>query len=129
MAGWTVAETWQGPRYSPVRDTISDLQAATATHVWSPIVCFAAGGLGTFCFAVFGLRRAVPGWGVAIFVLRPARVAWPFLFLLSEDERHEHLGRAPVRRVGLGELLGQVALLDGRAVDEVDPGKGHGDKP
>ncbi len=158
MAAWTVAETWQGSRYSPVRDTISDLQAATAPHVWFPIACFAAGGLGTFCFAVFGLRpalagagkvashapwvlglstlalgnsfplipcrladpgctvhrqlsspggltdaivagvalsvlaftpaplwqrlSAVPGWGVAKFVLRPARVACPLLFLL-----------------------------------------------
>jgi hypothetical protein len=46
-AGWVVAETWQGPRYSPLTDTISDLQAATAPHAWFPIVCFAAGGLGT----------------------------------------------------------------------------------
>ena len=35
-AGWVIAETWQGPRYSPVTDTISDLQAATAPHVWFP---------------------------------------------------------------------------------------------
>jgi hypothetical protein len=59
MAGWAIAETWQGPRYSPVNDTISDLQAATAPHTWFPIACFAVGGLGTFGFAVFGLRPAL----------------------------------------------------------------------
>jgi Protein of unknown function (DUF998) len=59
MAGWLITETWQGPRYSPVSDTISDMQAATAPHVWFPVVCFALGGVGTFCFAVFGLRPAL----------------------------------------------------------------------
>lgn len=62
-AGWVVAETWQGPRYSPLTDTISDLQAATAPHVWFPILCFAVGGLGIFGFAVFGLR---PAWAGAV---------------------------------------------------------------
>jgi len=61
-AGWVVTETWQGPRYSPLADTISDMQASGAPHVWFPIVCFAAGGLGTFGFALFGLRTA---WGQA----------------------------------------------------------------
>jgi hypothetical protein len=65
MAGWLIAETWQGPRYSPVNDTISDLQAATAPHAWFPIACFAVGGLGTFGFAVFGLRPALAGAGKA----------------------------------------------------------------
>jgi hypothetical protein len=59
MAGWLIAETWQGPRYSSIKYTISDLQAATAPHVWFPITCFAIGGIGTFCFAVFGLRPAL----------------------------------------------------------------------
>ncbi len=63
--GWVVAETWQGPRYSPVTDTISDLQAATAPHVWFPVLCFAIGGLGTFGFAIFGLRPALKGAGSA----------------------------------------------------------------
>lgn len=60
-AGWVIAETWQGPRYSPVTDTISDMQAATAPHVWFPVVFFAVGGLGTFGFAIFGLRPALAG--------------------------------------------------------------------
>jgi Protein of unknown function (DUF998) len=59
MAGWLIAETWQGPRYSVVADTISDMQAATAPRVWFIVTCFAIGGVGTFCFAVFGLRPAL----------------------------------------------------------------------
>lgn len=62
-AGWVIAETWQGPRYGLIQDTISDMQARTAPHVWFPIVCFAVGGLGTFGFAVFGLRPALDGAG------------------------------------------------------------------
>ncbi len=62
-AGWVIAETWQGPRYSPFADTISDLQARTAPHVWFPIACFAIGALGTFGFAVFGLRPSLAGAG------------------------------------------------------------------
>jgi hypothetical protein len=63
LAGWLIAETWQGPRYSPVKYDISDLQAATAPHAWFPIACFAIGGLGTAAFAVFGLRPALAGAG------------------------------------------------------------------
>jgi len=62
-AGWVIAETWQGPRYGLIQDTISDMQARTAPHVWFPIVCFAVGGLGTFGFAVFGLRPVLSGAG------------------------------------------------------------------
>ena len=59
MAGWLIAETWQGPRYSPIRYTISDMQAATAPHAWFIITCFYLGGLGTFGFAIFALRPAL----------------------------------------------------------------------
>ncbi|MGD0194686.1 MAG: DUF998 domain-containing protein [Candidatus Dormibacteria bacterium] len=62
-AGWVIAESWQGPTYSPIADTISDMQARTAPHVWFPIACFALGALGTFGFAVFGLRPALSGAG------------------------------------------------------------------
>jgi len=58
-AGWLISGTWQGPKYSSIKYTISDMQAATAPHVWFPIVCFAIGGLGTLLFAVFGLRPAL----------------------------------------------------------------------
>jgi hypothetical protein len=67
-AGWVITETWQGPTYNPITDTISDMQAANAPHVWFPIICFAIGSLGTFGFAVFGLRPALCKAGkVAIF--------------------------------------------------------------
>ncbi len=67
-AGWVIPELWQGPRYGPVQDTISDMQAATAPHVWFPVLCFGIGALGTFGFAVFGLRPALAGAGkVAVF--------------------------------------------------------------
>ena len=59
MAGWLIAETWQGPRYSSIKYTISDLQAATAPHAWFVISCFAIGGIASFLFAVFGLRPAL----------------------------------------------------------------------
>jgi Protein of unknown function (DUF998) len=62
-AGWVITETWQGPRYGPIQDSISDMQASTAPHVWFPIVCFAVGALGTFGFVVFGLRPALAGAG------------------------------------------------------------------
>jgi Protein of unknown function (DUF998) len=62
-AGWLITETWQGPGYSVISSTVSDMQAATAPHAWFPIACFAAGGIGTFCFAVFGLRPALAGAG------------------------------------------------------------------
>jgi hypothetical protein len=62
-AGWVVTELWQGPRYSPVNDTISDMQASTAPHVWFPIAAFALAAVATFAFAVFGLRPALAGAG------------------------------------------------------------------
>ncbi len=64
-AGWAVSEMWQGPRYSPIADSISDMQARTAPHAWFPIACFALAGIGTFAFAVFGLRPAIAGVGRA----------------------------------------------------------------
>ena len=58
-----------GGLYSPVKYSISDLQAASAPHAWFPIACFALGGLGTFAFVVFGLRPALAGAGtVAAYV-------------------------------------------------------------
>ena len=39
------------------------------------------------------------------------------------------ISSSPVGRVGIGELHGQVPLLDGRAVGEVDPGHDHGGEP
>ncbi len=58
MVGWIATETWQSPRYNAMTETISDMQAATAPHVWFPIMCFAIGGLASFGFVIFGLRPA-----------------------------------------------------------------------
>ncbi len=75
-AGWAITEIWQGPKYSLITDTISDTQASTAPHVWFPIACFALAGVGTFAFAVFGLRPALSAAG---------KVAWfaPWLLAFS----------------------------------------------
>ena len=62
-AGWAVTESWQGRGYNPVNDTISDMQASTAPHVWFPIASFALAAIATFAFAVFGLRPALAGAG------------------------------------------------------------------
>jgi hypothetical protein len=79
-AGWVIAETWQGPRYGPIQDTISDMQAATAPHAWFPILCFAFGALGTFGFAVFGLRPALAEAG-AVAAFAPWMLAFSALAL------------------------------------------------
>ncbi|WP_207346289.1 DUF998 domain-containing protein [Arthrobacter sp. E3] len=57
--GWLITQTWQGPAYSTIKNSISDMQAATAPHAWFPIACFAAGALGTFGFVLFGLRPSL----------------------------------------------------------------------
>jgi hypothetical protein len=78
LAGWVVTQAWQGPHYSWLTDSISDMQAATAPHVWFPIACFASGGLGSFAFLVFGLRPSLAAadrlarwapWAVAVAAL------------------------------------------------------------
>jgi hypothetical protein len=79
-AGWLIAETWQGPTYSPIADTISDMQAQTAPHVWFPIACFALGALGGFGFALFGLRPALAGAG-KVAVKAPWLLAFALLAL------------------------------------------------
>jgi len=68
MAGWVISETWQAPGYSAFANTISDMQALNAPHVWFPIVCFAVGGVGSFCFLIFGLRPTLaPAGAVAAY--------------------------------------------------------------
>ena len=60
-AGWLIAETWQGPTYSPIADTISDMQAQTAPHVWFPIACFASGQSGASASPCSACGRPSPG--------------------------------------------------------------------
>ena len=74
MAGWLIAETWQGPRYSPVHNTISDLQAATAPHAWFPSPASPSAASAGCGFAVFGLRPALA---------RAGQVAWYAPWMLA----------------------------------------------
>src|SRR5579862_3695151 len=61
------------------------------------------------------VERERVGSGAGDRELRELRELLPF----SEDARQEHPGRALVDRVAVRELLGQEALLDRRAVEEV----------
>ncbi len=63
IAGVFIPVVWQGPTYSAFQDTISDMEAMTAPYAWFPLACFVVGGLGTFAFAVFGLRPALAAAG------------------------------------------------------------------
>jgi len=54
--GWALAETWQGPSYSWITNSISDMQAANAPHAWFPILALALGGIGSFLFVAVALR-------------------------------------------------------------------------
>jgi hypothetical protein len=66
MLGWLAAEAWQPRGYSWLSNTIGDMQAATAPHVWLLVLCFAVGGAGSFCFLIFGLRPTLrPAGAVA----------------------------------------------------------------
>jgi hypothetical protein len=91
-----------------LNDTISDLQAATAPHAWFPIACFAVGGLGTFGFAVFGLRPALVGAGKA------AQYA-PWIICSSAVTRLPTAGTARNRRSGLGRPLWEMQPGDADA--------------
>jgi hypothetical protein len=115
LAGWLAAEAWQGPRYSPVTDTISDLQAATAPHHWFPIACFAAGGLGTFGFAVLGLRPALAGAG------RTARAA-PWLLACSALALGNSFPLIPCRLADLGCTAHHQLYSPGGLTDAVVSG-------
>lgn len=61
---WIAAATWQGPRYSTVSDTISDMYAVTAPHGMILVVVLTVCGAATIGFALFSvlalLRRG--GW-------------------------------------------------------------------
>lgn len=63
VVGWLLAGLWQGPNYSAVDHTISDMYAVGAPHAAFLIVCVTLGGLGTVLFAFFGLRPALRAAG------------------------------------------------------------------
>jgi len=55
IASTLVAASWQGTRYSPIKDSISDLYAVAAPHAVYIIVIFTLCGAATILFALFAL--------------------------------------------------------------------------
>ena len=64
VVSWVAAATWQGPRYSTVAHSISDMYAETAPHAAFLIVVFTLCGAATIAFAFGAVRRALRpgGW-------------------------------------------------------------------
>ena len=63
LASWLVASSWQGPDYSPLAHSISDMYAVTAPHAWLLVLCLTLCGIGTALFALLGLRPALQDAG------------------------------------------------------------------
>ena len=62
VASWLVAASWQGPRYSVLAHSISDMYAVTAPHASFLIVAFTDCGAATILFALFSVRPVLrPG--------------------------------------------------------------------
>jgi hypothetical protein len=59
VVGWLLAGLWQGPRYSVIEHTISDMYADGAPHAAFLIVCVTLGGIGSVLFAWLALRPAL----------------------------------------------------------------------
>jgi hypothetical protein len=63
VLSWLVAALWQGPRYSAVAHSVSDMYAVGAPHAWFLIVVLTATGAMTIVFALWALRPALRGGG------------------------------------------------------------------
>ena len=65
---WGLASNWQGPRYSTVAHSISDMYAETAPHAIFLIVVFTLCGAATIGFALGPVRRALRpgGWTATV---------------------------------------------------------------
>lgn len=96
VASWLLAASWQGPRYSALAHTISDLSAVTAPHAMVLVVIITVCGAATMGFA---LRSVWP-------TLRPGgwRAATGSVLLTLSI-------------VGLGDLLSPVERLACRMAD------------
>jgi hypothetical protein len=55
VASWLVAASWQGPHYSVLRHSISDMYAVTAPHGSFLVVAFTDFGAATILFALFSV--------------------------------------------------------------------------
>jgi hypothetical protein len=68
VVSWLIAQAWQGPRYSALSDTISDMYAVTAPGGPSLVVVLTLCGIATVLFALLSvwptLRPA--GWTAAV---------------------------------------------------------------
>lgn len=64
VVSWVAAATWQGPRYSTVAHSISDMYAETAPGAAFLIIVFTLCGAATIMFAVRSVRRVLRpgGW-------------------------------------------------------------------
>ena len=68
MASWLAAASWQGPRYSVLAHSISDMYAVTAPHGSFLVVVFTDCGAATILFALFSVRPALRAGGRAVTV-------------------------------------------------------------
>ncbi len=68
VASWGAASNWQGPRYSTVAHSISDMYAETAPHAIFLIVVFTLCGAATIMFSVRSVWRALRpgGWTATV---------------------------------------------------------------
>lgn len=103
-ASWLIAAAWQGPRYSVLKHSISDMYAFTAPHAAFLIVVFTFCGAATMWFALRSLLPALrsaldPASGAG----RRLATAGSWLLALST--------------FGLGDLLTNAERLDCRLAD------------
>jgi hypothetical protein len=63
VLSWLVAAFWQGSRYSPMSQTISDMYAVTAPRGMFLVVVITLCGIATILFALLALRPALRGAG------------------------------------------------------------------
>lgn len=89
VAGWLLAAAWQGPRYSVVADSISDMYAVTAPGGAFLVVVFTLCGAATMWFAWRSLRPALrpAGWPATIGAVLVALSICGLGDLLTASER------------------------------------------
>ncbi len=63
VAAWLAAGRWQGPGYSAVADSISDMSAVGVPHAHFLVVVFTDTGAATILFALFSVWPALRGGG------------------------------------------------------------------
>ncbi len=89
LASWLVAPLWQGPRYSVVAHSISDMYAVGAPGGAFLVVALTLCGGVTILFVLLSLRPALRGggWGVSVGAICLAASVYGLGDLLSPFER------------------------------------------